>query len=173
MTTNKPAQADRLRRYKRLNGIFPDADDHSDGGALKRFCIPCGREGDSYNYCWGDTFEAAADAAAGRIWEGRFPVACYDLDTGVKIELHYGNPILARSEDQGATINELSAEEVAENIAWVADHFDHVATVLTITVTCDPGFTHVDTLKSYIHGVTGVEDVRIGCQEIRQLRSKS
>jgi hypothetical protein len=54
-----------------------------------------------------DELDAAFDSVADSILEGDAPDGVYDLDTGIKIDIHVSSPVVTASDFQGATVNPL------------------------------------------------------------------
>lgn len=170
------AQVARQRRFQRLLDVFPgDAGVPDESDTIQRFVLvqknghPTGDGG--YSYTAGDTFDEAVDFAGGEILDGWVPEGVYDLDTGEKIDVHVSSPVITRSEDQGATVNELDAGAVLDQADFVERHYDHIADTFTLHVTIDAG-QDLDAVADYfadIENMPGVERFSMSREAVRQM----
>lgn len=106
---------------------------------MQRFaCVQKDAQG-SACYMFGDTLQEAVSDAGGNMLDGdHVPEGAYDLDTGNKINLQISNPVVTAAEEQGVTVNELDADEVAEAKAWVEREFNVVAVEFAVSITVPP-----------------------------------
>lgn len=134
------AQTARHARFERLLAVFPgEAGVPEASDTVERFvCVQKNTHptGDgSFAFAWGDTFPEAVRDAGGEIFDGWWPEAVFDLDTGQKVELHIASPVISISEDQGVTVNELNPDEVAEMHRYVEANYEPIAHEFEVAVT--------------------------------------
>lgn len=109
------AQAARQARFDILMTHYPgEAGVPEDSDTVERFVlVQSNRESSdgSHAFTWGDTFDTAVEFQGGEVFDGWYPEAVFDLDTGTRIEVHVSSPEITVSEDQGALVNVLDPED--------------------------------------------------------------
>jgi hypothetical protein len=167
------AQAARHTRFKTLHAsLGGDVELLNLDEPMQRYvCAQKRADGNDMSYMWGDTVDEALAGAGDEMLGGApMPEGVYDLDTGVKIELGITAPRLFPSEDQGLTVNELDADEVHENKAYVSHVYDLVGVEYIISVTIEP--EHDERFKEALETLLqqyGIEHATVNRGEIRQL----
>lgn len=169
------AQEARRRRFDQLLEHFPgETGVPEENDTIERFvCVqknhhPTGDSG--HAFLWGDTFEEAVEMAGSEVLDDWYPQGVFDLDTGEKIDVHVSSPVITRYEDQGATINELDPEQVADAKAFEAEAMDHVADSITVSITCAPkARVKVVELLEATQRLNGVEHFQVKVEPVKQM----
>jgi len=117
------AQKARQGRIEQLLGFYPGEGTPEITDTVERYCGVQknklhGIEHDparaGWHHYYGDDFESVARSLAEDMFEDWWPEAIWDLDTGERIDLHIGSPIITISEDRNALVNPLDPEEWAD-----------------------------------------------------------
>lgn len=171
------AQSARHVRFAKLLDRFPgDAGVPEETDTIERYVLVQSNEQDgAHAFVWGDTREDAFEYAGGEILDGWMPLGIFDLDTGIKHDLHISSPVIAVSEDSPCTVNELSDVEMAENEEFVKARYELVGWTVTASIAVEntPGSILPGQIQEFILGMAGyngVENVSANIEEIRQLR---
>lgn len=114
------AQQARQKRFQILLEEYPgDAGVPEETDTIERYCCVqrnaqiCGEE-TKHAFIWSDVFGQVADQAGRDIFDGWWPEAVFDLDTGERIDLHIASPVITQSEDQQIMFNVLKPEDRSE-----------------------------------------------------------